>query len=264
MGDDTAIVAVAQCAADLDGTEARLSWLSDILSARNGAALDLIVLPELFQCGYNIGDLVAARAEAPDGPFARAIAKLAQTHDTAILYGYSERQGDQLYNAAQCIDRTGQSIGRHRKLLLPPGFEGDHFTSGTECDLFELGGLTIGILVCYDVEFPENLRHVALAGADIVAVPTALGASWGVVSEKVVPTRAFENGVYLCYANYCGTENGAGYFGGSCIVGPDGKDLARAAQEASLLEATLSKAAVTASQTRLPYHKDRLGLPWVR
>ncbi|MDT8328581.1 MAG: carbon-nitrogen hydrolase family protein [Roseovarius sp.] len=262
MTDATLNVAVAQSSGALDGAEARLAWLSEALQTRGGAPLDLIVLPELFQCGYNIGDRLAARAEAPNGAFARAIAELAQTHATAVLYGYAERQGDQFFNAAHCIDRTGQSIGHHRKLLLPPGFEGDHFSVGTGCELFELGGFTVATLVCYDVEFPENLRHVALAGADIVAVPTALGASWGVVSEKLVPTRAFENGVYLCYANYCGTENGLEYFGGSCVVCPDGKDLARAAQDPTLIEARLAKSAVSAAQARLPYHRDRLRLPW--
>ncbi|SFO39344.1 Predicted amidohydrolase [Roseovarius lutimaris] len=263
MAGATLRVAVAQCTAGLDGAEARLAWLSDTLQARGAAPLDLIVLPELFQCGYNIGDRLAARAEAADGTFARAIADLAKTHGTAILYGYAERQGDQLYNAAHCIDRSGESIGHHRKLLLPPGFEGDHFTSGTGCELFELGGFTIGLLICYDVEFPENPRHVALAGADIVAVPTALGAGWGVVSEKVVPSRAFENGVYLCYANYCGSENGADYFGGSCLIGPDGQDLARAASDPALIEATFAKSAVSAAQARLPYLSDRRRLPWV-
>ena len=263
MADARLRVAVAQYTGALDGTGPRLAWLSEALQARGGAPLDLIVLPELFQCGYNIGDRLAARAEAPDGAFARAIADLAKTHDTAILYGYAEAEGDRLFNAAQCIDRTGQGIGHHRKLLLPPGFEGDHFSSGTGCEVFKLGGFTIGILICYDVEFPENLRHVALAGADIVAVPTALGASWGVVSDKVVPSRAFENGVYLCYANYCGSENGAGYFGGSCVIGPDGQDLARAARDPALIEATLAKSAIIAAQARLPYLSDRRRLPWV-
>lgn len=263
MNDATTIVAVAQCAGDLDGPKARLGWLSDRLKARGGTPLDLIILPELFQSGYNIGDQLGLRAEAPDGPFAQAIADLAKTHNTAILYGYPERQGDRLFNAAQCIDRTGQSIGHHRKLLLPPGFEGDHFSAGSRCDLFRLGDLSVAILICYDVEFPENLRHVALAGADIVAVPTALGTGWGVVAERLVPTRAFENGVYLCYANYCSAENGLDYFGGSCIVAPDGKDLARAAGEPVLIEAVLAKSAVRAAQARLPYHTDRLGLPWV-
>lgn len=257
-------VAVGQCAAELDGPRARLDWLTGMLTAHDGAPLDLVVLPELFQCGYNIGELVSDRAEAPDGPFAEAIAGLAQKHGTAILYGFAERQGDVIYNTAHCIDKTGATIGSHRKLLLPPGFEGDHFTPGTGCELFQLGAFKLAILVCYDVEFPENLRHVALKGADMVVVPTALGAQWGVVSERVVPARAFENGVFVCYANYCGQENGHGFFGGSCMIAPDGSQLSRAGTSPKLLQARLDHSAVAAAQDRLPYHVDRLSLPWVK
>ncbi len=256
-------VAVAQCPADLDGSQTRLDWLSQMLAAHKGDPLDLVLLPELFQCGYNIGDLVSDKAEASDGRFSAAIAGLARQHDTAILYGFAERQGDVLFNSAQCIDKNGITIGRHRKLLLPPGFEGDHFAPGTGCELFQLGAFTVAILVCYDVEFPENLRHVALSGADIVAVPTALAAKWGVVSECVVPTRAFENGVFVCYANYCQRESDLDYFGGSCIIAPDGSQLARAGTSPQLLSAQLKHSAVSAARTRLPYHVDRLGLPWV-
>lgn len=255
-------VAVAQPPAGLGAAAERLDWLAAALD-RAGAAPDLVVLPELFQSGYNVGDLVARRAEPPDGPFARGVAALARAHGTAILYGYAERAGAALYNAAQCIDAEGAVIGHHRKLLLPPGFEGDHFQPGTGCSLFRLGGLTVAILVCYDVEFPETLRHVALAGADLVAVPTALGAEWRVVAHAVVPARAFENGVFLCYANYAGEENGLAYLGGSCIVAPDGRDLARAGASEDLLTAAVDRAAIAPARRRLPFHVDRLKLPWV-
>jgi predicted amidohydrolase len=256
-------IALGQCPAGLDGAQARLDWLADNLAAHDGTPPDLVVLPELFQCGYNIGDLLPARAETPDGPFARAIAQLAKHHDTAILYGFAERSREAIHNSAQCIDKTGKVIASHRKLLLPPGFEAGHFTAGTGCNLFRLGRFTLAILICYDVEFPENLRHVALAGADLVVVPTALAAEWGVVSDCVVPSRAFENGLFLCYANYCGQDNGMDYFGGSCIIAPDGQQLARAGKSAEFLWAGLEHAAVSAARARLPYHIDRLSLPWV-
>jgi predicted amidohydrolase len=256
-------VAVIQSPAELNGPQARLAWLTQALEDHANQPCDLVVLPELFQSGYNVGNKVAEYAEPSDGPFARAVADLAKKHGTAILYGYSERQGDALFNSAQCIDKNGQVIGHHRKLLLPPGFEGDHFAPGNGCELFTLGEFKIGILVCYDFEFPENLRYVALQGADLVTVPTALGAQWGVVSEKVVPTRAFENGVYVCYANSCGQENGMNYFGGSCIISPDGSDLARAKSGSEFLHSCIKKSAVAIAQDRLPYHKDRQKLPWI-
>lgn len=255
-------VAVAQSPAELSTSQDRLSWLMRTLEQHADQSCDLIILPELFQSGYYVGDKVADYAEPSNGPFAKSMAELANTYSTAILYGYSERQDNILYNSAQCLNKKGQVIGHHRKLLLPPGFEGNHFIPGDGCQVFELQGFKIGILICYDIEFPENVRHVALQGAELVAAPTALGAQWGVVSEKVVPTRAFENGVYVCYSNYCGHENGMKFFGGSCIVAPDGSDLERAGQTPAFLHSCIGKSDVAAAQDRLPYHKDVQKLPW--
>ena len=256
-------LAVAQCPADLEGAEARAGWLTDVLGGHTGAKPDLVVLPELFQSGYNVGGLLAKRAEVRDGPFFHTIAQIAKRFGTTILYGYPEKDGTDLYNAAQCIDAKGNSLGHHRKLLLPPGFECDHFSPGSTSAAFELQGVRIATLICYDMEFPESLRHVAVEGADLVVVPTALSAEWGVVADCVAPARAFENGVYLAYANYCGHENGTAYFGGSCIVGPNGTALARAGQKPQLLLADVDPKSVLAAQTRLPYLKDRSRLPWV-
>ncbi|MCV0429891.1 MAG: carbon-nitrogen hydrolase family protein [Roseibium sp.] len=261
---ETLTVAVAQCPADLEPPEERLDWLAGLLASHEDAMLDLIVLPELFQCGYNIGDFSSKHAEPPDGPFATSIAELAKRYRTAILYGFAEQQTEGLYNSAQCIGQNGQIIGRHRKLLLPPGFEQDNFVIGRECKLFRLGAFTLAILVCYDVEFPENMRHVAVAGADLVVVPTALANEWSVVSECVIPTRAFENGVFVCYSNYCGQENGLTYYGGSCIIAPDGSTLARNKNSAGLSIAHLDRSSVKAAQARMPYHADHVKLPWVR
>ncbi|TDL86901.1 carbon-nitrogen hydrolase family protein [Meridianimarinicoccus aquatilis] len=254
--------AVAQCPADLDTPQDRLCWLASVLSEHHAEPLDLVVLPELFQCGYNIGDRVNARAETRDGPFAQKIATLARMHNTAIVYGYAEHAEGKLYNSALCINTFGELAGHHRKLLLPPGFEGDHFAPDDGCRLFSLGAFTIAIVICYDVEFPETLRHVVQAGADLVVVPTALGAEWGIVADCVIPTRAFENGVFLCYANYCRNEGDLEYFGGSCIVAPNGATLARAGTDASLLRARLEQSAVALARDRLPYFTDRHKLPW--
>ena len=256
-------VSVIQSPAELDGPQARLAWLTQTMASHADQACDLVVLPELFQSGYHIGSRVAEHAEPSDGPFATGVAELARQYNTAILYGYAERQNHLLFNSAQCIDHKGQVIGHHRKLLSPPGFEGDHFSPGSGCDVFSLDEFRIGILVCYDAEFPENLRHVASQGAVLVAVPTALEAQWGVVAEKLVPTRAFENGVYVCYANSCGHENGLDYFGGSCVISPRGEELARAGNRPDVLHARVDKSAIAIAQQQMPYLRDRKRLPWV-
>ena len=258
---DNLNIAIIQSSGALNGVSERLEYLQDILNDIP-VEIDLVILPELYQCGYNIDADVRTHAEEQSGPFAQVVAKLAQKHSFAILYGYSERAGDDVYNSAQCISKNGQAIGHYRKLLLPPGFEGDYFIAGSSADLFQLNDFTIGILICYDIEFPENARHLSMAGADLIAVPTALGDQWGVVSEKVTHTRAYENGVHIAYANHAGIENDLTYYGGSCIIGPDGKALARADSTPQIIKATLSMDAVTAARDRLPFHEHSRKLPW--
>lgn len=234
----------------------RLEMLEDAIA---GQGLDLVVCPEMFACGYHIGDDVARLAEAADGPFAQAVEALAVRTGTAVLYGYAERAGPHVFNAAQVIGPGGR-IAHHRKLAIPPGPETGHFSEGQGCALFDFAGLRCAILICYDAEFPEGPRAAALAGAEVLFVPTALSEQWGNVSREVMPVRAFENGMWLLYANHAGVENGLRYYGGSRIITPVGQSLAEAGRSPVLIVADLDPAAVKAARSRLPYLADRAGL----
>lgn len=217
------------------------------------AGLDLVVCPELFVSGYNVGNEINDLAESIDGLSAGRITQIAKATQTAIICGYPEKQNGRTYNSALCVDTQGELIANHRKLLLPPGFEGDYFEPGDQTTLFELGGLKCALLICYDVEYPESVRAVAEMGAQLVIVPTALGADWGIVADKLIPTRAFENGVWLAYANHAGIENELSYYGGSCIAAPNGSDAARAGVAESLITANVDVESVQRAQARLPY-----------
>ena len=256
-------VATLQAPGSLVGRQARFEWLQTTINGLDTREIDLLVLPELYLTGYNIGQDVQQWAEEHDGRFSRQIAKLAKSNQMAIHFGYAEQDGNQIYNSAACYDKSGHMTGHHRKLLLPPGFESDYFSQGHCYSHYQIGDFRVATLICYDAEFPEAFRQVSVAGCDLVIVPTALGEQWGVVSNKVIPTRAFENGVYVCYVNHCGQENGMSYFGGSCIVGPDGQDIARATGNEETLIAKLNLDAVATARQRLPYHIDRLQLPGI-
>ena len=190
------------------------------------------------------------------GPRLDRIAEIARRHRKAIVYGFSERSGDVLFNAALAFGPDGSLLAHHRKLAIPPGFERDYFVPGSGLTLFTLGGLKLGLLICYDAEFPEAVRATAVAGAQAILVPTALGSQWSVVAEKVIPARAFENGVYMLYANHAGTEGAVTFLGGSCIVGPDGRDRDRAGSDEAVIAADLDAETVAKAQARLPYHAD--------
>ncbi|MFZ7091759.1 carbon-nitrogen hydrolase family protein [Primorskyibacter sp. 2E233] len=249
-------LAIGQSPADLPTAQVRLDWLSQALPAVAAEGVDLLVLPELFASGYNIGDQVVLRAEAADGPIAQTISALAKAHGVAIHYGFAEMDGQAVFNAAQCIGPDGTRLGGHRKLAIPPGFERQYFTPGQGCRLFTYRGVRIATLICYDAEFPETARHVASLGAELILVPTALGAQWEWVAQRMIPTRAYENGVYLAYANSAGTENGMRFLGQSFIATPDGQELARAGSQPEVIYATLQLDKVSAAQTRLPYLRD--------
>lgn len=246
---------VYQCDAAGREPEERLAVLDRLLTGR---CLDLLVCPELFLSGYNARAAHVRLAETPDsGPFAAGVKALARRHGTAIAYGYPERGNGVLYNAVALVDAGGDVLANHRKRLpAPGGFEEEVFAGGDTVTFADLGGWRLAIIICYEVEFPENLRQAARGGADLVIVPTALGVDWGVVAEHVVPTRALENGLWLAYAGHAGEEDGARYYGGSRIADPLGRVVTEAGQAETVIEAALSREAVTLARARLPYLRD--------
>jgi predicted amidohydrolase len=230
--------------------------------ARQAAAegVRLLVCPEMFLTGYAIGaEAVARLAEPVDGPAARRVAAIARGSGIAVLYGYPERGEDgQVYNAALLIDRDGLRLANHRKTHLFADIDRRAFApGGGEPAMAEIDGMRLGILICYDVEFPENVRLLALAGADLVLVPTALMEPYAFIPQAMVPTRAYENQLFLVYANRCGREGDLVYYGLSCVVGPDGADLARAGTGEELILADLDPSRLDASRRLNTYLADR-------
>jgi predicted amidohydrolase len=118
-------------------------------------------------------------------------------------------------------------------------------------------GWKLGFLICYDVEFPENTRKLALAGADLILVPTANMEPYDFVAEVTVRARAFENQCYLIYANYCGSEGDIHYCGLSSICAPDGKQIGLAGHDEVLVTATLDRQVMNDSRAINTYFNDR-------
>jgi len=113
-------------------------------------------------------------AEQANGPACQKAAQIAWKTNIAILYGYPERLNTDVYNSALLIDRNGNSRANYRETHLFGSYEKKFFKPGHALIITELEGLNIGILICYDVEFPEAVRTLANAGAQLIAVPTAL------------------------------------------------------------------------------------------
>jgi 5-aminopentanamidase len=207
----------------------------------------------MFLTGYAIGaERVAALAEPADGPLTQAVAHIAQHHGIAIVCGYPEQNPHgQPFNAAQAIAPDGTRLMNYRKTHLFGDMDRAQFNAGDAASqVFEYRGWRLGLLICYDVEFPEAVRGLALRGADAVLVPTANMVPFDEVQRVLLPARALENSLYLAYANACGTEAALTYNGLSCAIGPDGRVRAEAGQGEELLVTRLDAAAL---QHRRPH-----------
>lgn len=253
-------IALLQCAPGAPDTAAGLARLDDAAGRAAAAGAALLVTPEMFLTGYAIGaEAVARLAERADGPAAAAAADICRRHGIAMLYGYPERAGDAVYNAARLIGNDGAALANYRKTHLFGDLDRAQFSAGNlPSPVVELGGLRVGFAICYDIEFPEVARGLALAGADTILVPTANMVPFDSVATRLVPARAEENTVFVAYANYVGREADLTYCGQSCMAGPDGSDLARAgAAEETLLVVDLDPARLTAVRSTLTYLRDR-------
>ncbi|MEU9355500.1 carbon-nitrogen hydrolase family protein [Streptomyces griseoloalbus] len=235
-----------------------LKVLDEAAGRAAAAGAGLLVTSELFLTGYAIGDDIDRLAEPADGDAADAVTETAARHGLAVAYGYPERAGDTVFNSVQLVSADGTRLANHRKTHLFGCFERDHFTPGDRPVVqAELDGLTVGLMICYDVEFPENVRAHALAGTDLLLVPTAQMHPFQFVAESLVPVRAFENQMYIAYVNRVGREGEFEFVGLSTLAGPDGIARARAGHAEELVLADADPVLLAASRENNPYLRDR-------
>ncbi|WP_462380567.1 carbon-nitrogen hydrolase family protein [Pseudomonas sp. Marseille-QA0892] len=252
-------IALCQClpgSLDVDGNLARLERFA-VNAAGQGA--QLLVLPELFSTGYAIGaEAVRRLAEATDGPFAQQAARIARTHGIALCYGYPERGRDgAIYNSALLLGIDGEPLLNYRKWQLFGELDRQQFSEGASAPtVANLLGWQVGLQICYDVEFPEGVRHLARSGAELVLVPTANMRGFEFVADVTVRSRAFENLCFVAYANYIGVEGPFEYCGRSSVNGPKGSRSDLPADEEGLLVVEISRDEREAALRDNPYLTD--------
>ena len=164
-----------------------------------------------------------------------------------------------VFNSCVLIDREGEVLGQYDKTHMFGDVDLAQFTPGAHLStIHTLAGWKVGLAICYDIEFPEVARDLALRGAEMILVPTANMHPFETVATQLVPARAEENGVGVAYCNYVGEEKPFAYNGLSCVCGPDGGDIARAnRQEETLLFATLDRATLNAARSAQTHLQDR-------
>jgi N-carbamoylputrescine amidase len=256
--------------------EANLEKALERIAEAAGAGAGVVCLPELFAGLYpcqSEDHRQFAAAEPIPGPTCDALARAAREHEVVVIGSLFERRAPGLYhNTAVVLDADGRLAGVYRKMHIPDDplyYEKFFFTPG---DLgfrsFPTRFGRLGACVCWDQWYPEAARLTALAGAEVIFYPTAIGwlpdekeaygpsqhAAW----ETIMQSHAIANGVFVAAVNRTGSEGQLEFWGASFVADPTGNVLARAShdgEETLLVECDLDRIDVV--RTHWPFLRDR-------
>lgn len=223
------LIACVQTDIKLGDVPANVARVTELLETAIAKGANLIVMPECMLSGYAFDSRENAlphALELNDEIFRQFGGMLAKS-GAYVTLGFLEKDGDRLFNAAAMVGPQG-IIGNYRKIHLPH-LGVDRFVNRGDIPYRTLpaGEANVGLAICYDSSFPEPMRVLALAGADVIT----LGTNWPTPAEHtasiIPPARSMENHLYFVAANRVGTESGFHFFGRSSICGPDGVVLAK-------------------------------------
>ena len=220
------------------------------------AKVDLLALPELAFTGYNIFERLDGLAEAIDGPIVTEVARLANQYNLHVLFGLAERRPNgELSNVAILIDDNGQHLATYDKRYL---WDREHqfFTAGKKSCVVDTRFGKLGLMICYDNEFPEVARELAQAGAQIILSPTANMLPNAERQVLQIRARAMDNQCFVACINRSGIEENLHYCGNSIVAGPDGEVLGRLGLAAGTMIVDIDLARIDESRTHQDYLSD--------
>ncbi len=186
---------------------------------------DLAVFSELYLQSYALRGIEPLDAGTRAGPVA-ALRDAARANGTAVVVGAAVRESSGMSNAALCIERTGDIAAIYRKVHLF-GAEARFFTRGEEYAVVTLSGVATGLLICYDLDFPEPARAVVAAGAELLVTVSANMDPYAHDHALYARVRALENRVAHVYVNAVGREGSLRFCGGSTVVDSSGIPVAK-------------------------------------
>lgn len=248
-------VAAVQSNIAWEDPEENFRRLEPWVEAAAGAGAHLVVLPEMFACGFSMS--TERIAEPADGPSARFLEAQAERHRVWICGSLPERDGEGLpANTLRLAGPRGEAA-RYRK-IHPFSYAGEdrHYRAGTEFTTVEIEELRVSFFICYDLRFADEFWALA-EGTDLYVVvanwPTPRREHW----RTLLRARAIENQAYVVGVNRVGEGNGLAYAGDSAVIDPLGVTLAEGSGGETLLLADVSRAHVARVREELPFLSDR-------
>jgi len=195
--------------------------------AASAGQADLVVFPETHICGFPTPENIARLAEPTDGPSITAMRTAAQRAGVSVAIGFAERDKGRYYNAALLIDADGEVRLHYRKTCLYDSDRGV-FEPGAAFPTCEWRGIRLGLLICFDIEFPGPARQLARQGADLIVLLDGMMHPYGYMHRNAIPVRAMDNQCYIAMANRVGAGDQYRFSGESHVADPFGKTVALA------------------------------------
>jgi (R)-amidase len=216
----------------------------------------LIVFPEATLSGFPTRENVADVAQSLEGPALASVRDAARRAGVSVAVGLAEREGARFYNTTVLIDDKGEIALRYRKTHLWASDVGV-FTPGDRFETCLWSGLTVGLLICYDIEFPETARAIAALDADLLIVTNGNMDPFGPVHRRAITARAMENQMFALMVNRCGTgDDNLTFPGESALVDPCGEIVAAAGAQETLLRVDIDFKRLEASREHYRYLND--------
>ncbi|MEL7601570.1 MAG: nitrilase-related carbon-nitrogen hydrolase [Bacillota bacterium] len=233
----TVNIALAQTRARLGNVQANLENAISMVRGAANMGADIVLLPELCFTGYQLellGDRLFTLSDEWRERIDDAMGAVASECGIYVIAGLCVNENGLYYNAARLYDRGGRCAGEYRKVFAFAN-ERHYFERGGGFPVFDTDFGKIGILICYDIGFPEPSRYLCAAGAEIVFIPSA----WRIQDENAwmlnVPSRALENQYFTAAVNHAGTFGDLRLFGRSLVCGPDGRPILQLGYDEQML-----------------------------
>jgi predicted amidohydrolase len=231
------LVGVAQWLATPGEPRQNLSVALGMMDDAASRGVELLVLPELWSCGYDpetLAEDARRDAEPRQGPRSERLAEAARRHEMWLAAGSVPELGEdgELYDTALVFNPRGELVAWHRKAhLYPPTAEPTVFSPGDRLTTFTDPSLgTVGLVVCFDGDFPEVARTLALRGARLILAPSAYEVEGATAWDLLYPALALTNSQWWVQANQAGSHHTSTLLGASRIVAPTGTVVAEASR----------------------------------
>lgn len=220
---------------------------------------DIIILPEMWTTAYQLGDL-ANICDKEGMPTSQLIAGMAKSNHVNIVAGsYASMKDKKIFNTAYVFNRKGDNIAKYQKIhLFKLMDEHKYIESGSDHCIFEIDGIKCGIIICYDLRFPELTRKLALLGIKLLFVPAQWPAARLDHWQTLLKARAIENQIFIAAVNRAGSDPRDEFAGGSMLINPWGEIIAQGGCKEQIITAEIDLSKIEEAKSKIDILGDRV------